>query len=527
MTGKKSPRADITILARLGRDLAGTSDARTAARIIVEAADKLIGWDACYLILYDPEIGGKPRPLLAIDTIDGERIIQVDVAPVKPSENMLRAFREGGFISSYDVHFDVDPSLSFGDHAHRTLSQIFAPVISGYRTIGVLSIQSYKRHYYKNTQLELLKDLSSHCAGALERIWAQEALSEFSGRLNVLHSALTAINANLELERVCQVVFETVTQVMPCDDFVIDGYDPLRNEIVPIYAVEYPQRRVFTNRYIADHGMAGKIVRTSKPLMFNSMGEMDASDIQFELYGSATEEDLVQSIIAVPMILHGAIYGMVSAQSYQENAYTHDDLYLLEVLASHAAIAIENARLFDSIQKLADTDPLTGILNRRRFFDLAEAEFSKAETANIPFSIIMLDVDDFKQFNDRHGHKVGDAVLVLATETCKVSLRADDIFGRMGGEEFAVALPNTRIADAFEVASRLRSAIQNAGLPPHSDLPPQEAPVITVSVGVAEFDHTCKTLDVLLDRADKAMYASKNSGRNQVQTWKPIKVSTE
>ncbi|MCK6569473.1 MAG: hypothetical protein L6Q45_17480, partial [Anaerolineales bacterium] len=166
----------------------------------------------------------------------------------------------------------------------------------------VLSIQSYQRNYYTKEQLELLKDLSSHCAGALERIWAQDALSEFSGRLSVLHSALSEINASLDLERVCQVVYETVTQVMPCDDFVIDGYDPERNEIVPIYAVEYPNRRVFTNRYVADHGMAGKIVRTLKPLLFNNTREMDESGIQFELYGSAVQEDPTQSIIAVPMI---------------------------------------------------------------------------------------------------------------------------------------------------------------------------------------------------------------------------------
>ena len=218
------------------------------------------------------------------------------------------------------------------------------------------------------------------------------------------------------------------------------------------------------------------------------------------------------------MILHGEIYGMVSAQSYDVNAYTSEDLYLLEVLASHAAIAIENARLFNSIQQLANTDPLTGILNRRRFFELAEQEFAKAERSNIPFSIIMLDVDDFKHFNDQYGHKVGDAVLVLAAETCKTSLRVDDILGRMGGEEFAVALPNTPLSFAMEVASRLRQAIQDADLSKLIELP-GAAPVITVSVGIADRSHACKTLDVLLDRADKAMYISKNSGRNQVRVW--------
>jgi diguanylate cyclase (GGDEF)-like protein len=520
MTGTSkhvSIQNEIDILASLGRDLAATTDAETAATIILDAADRLMGWDASYLILYDPAKGGTPRPLLTIDTVQGERVIQRDAAPKKPSENMIKAIEHGGFLSQYNEFFEIDSSNSFGDRRQRTLSQLFVPVISGTRTIGVLSIQSYQKQYYKDEQLNLLKDLASHCAGALERIWAQEAVGDFVERLKVLHAAVNAINASLEMEKVCQVVYETVAQVMSCNDFVIDGYDKETNEIVPIYAIEHPGRRVFTNRYVADHGLAGEIVLSKKPLLFHTKKELDESEIRFEEF-SSFEEDPTESILAAPMILHGNIYGMVSAQSYEPNAYDQDDLYLLEVLASHAAIAIENARLFDSIQQLANTDPLTGILNRRRFFELAEQEFSKAEKSHIPFSVIMLDVDDFKQFNDRHGHKVGDAVLILAAETCKASLRADDILGRMGGEEFAVALPNTPLSFALEVASRLRQAIETADLSEHIKFS-EGALAITVSVGVAEYSHACKTLDVLIDRADKAMYASKNSGRNQVRVW--------
>jgi len=510
MKRKADVRSESRVFANLGRDLASTTNARSAAQTILDAADLLIGWDAAYLILYDPAIGGIPRPLLTIDTIDGRHVEQTNAMPDKPSDNMLKAIEQGGFMSLYEDYFDISPTFSFGDRTKRTLSQLFVPVISGTRIIGVLSIQSYERHFYKNEQLELLKDLASHCAGALERIWAQEALGDFVERLKVLHEAVNAINANLEMERVCQVVYETVARVMSCNDFVIDGYDKERNEIVPIYAVEHPGRRVFTNRYTADHGLAGEIVRTKRRLFFNNEQEIEKSGIHFELYGTH-EEDPTKSILAVPMLLHGEIYGMVSAQSYESNAYNQDDLYILEVLASHAAIAIENARLFDSVQQLANTDALTGILNRRRFFELAEQEFARAGETNMPLCVIMLDVDDFKQFNDRHGHKVGDAVLTLVAETCKNSLRTDDILGRMGGEEFTVALPNTRLEDALEVAARLRHAIQHANF--------NGVSAVTVSVGVAEYDQTCKSLDVLLDRADKAMYASKNSGRNQVNAW--------
>ena len=524
----QNSQTETNLFASLGKDLAGTTHAETAARIILDAADKLIGWDACYLILYDPEKAKRPRPLLTIDTIDGERIIQSGAAPEKPSENMLKAIQQGGFLSLYEEHFEIAPALSFGDTKQRTLSQLFVPVVSGLRTIGVLSIQSYQAHAYQNNQLDLFKNLASHCAGALERIWAQEALGNLLNHLKILQEAVNDINSSLDIERICQVVYETVERVMPCNDFVVDGYNKESNEIIPIYAITHPRQRVLTERYFADHGLAGEIVRTRKSIRFNNDAEWLQSDIQFERYGNEAEDEKIQSILAVPMILHGEIYGMVSAQSRLENAYTEDDMYLLETLASHATIAIENARLFDSVQQTAYTDALTSTLNRRRFYELAEIEFERAKQLKQPLAIIMLDVDDFKKFNDQYGHKVGDFVLIQVAETCKTSLRGSDIFGRLGGEEFALALPNTPLKYAIEVASRLCKSIQQldfnqamAHFDKDKNLFGNNYDLkVTVSIGVAVYDETCKNLDILIDRADQAMYLAKNSGRNQVHVWR-------
>jgi len=523
----QNSQTETNLFASLGKDLAGTTHAETAARIILDAADKLIGWDACYLILYDPEKAKRPRPLLTIDTIDGERIIQSGAAPEKPSENMLKAIQQGGFLSLYEEHFEIAPALSFGDTKQRTLSQLFVPVVSGLRTIGVLSIQSYQAHAYQNDQLNLLKNLASHCAGAIDRIWAQEALTDLLERLKVLHQAVSDINASLDVERVCQVVYETVERVMPCNDFVVDGYNKETNQIIPIYAIAHPRQRVLTEPYTADHGLAGEIVRTKKSILFKSDAEMLQSDIQFEVYGDEPENDQIESILAVPMILHGEMYGMVSAQSRLQNAYTEDDMYLLETLASHAAIAIENARLFDSVQQAAYTDSLTSTLNRRRFYELAEIQFERAKESNQPLAIIMLDVDDFKKFNDAYGHKVGDFVLIQVAETCTASLRGNDIFGRLGGEEFALTLPNTKLEYALEVASRLCKLIQQLDCNQAArhfgidkDVFQNDYQLnVTVSIGVAVYDETCKNLDILIDRADQAMYLAKNSGRNQVHVW--------
>ena len=511
------------VYARLGKDLSATANAVTAAEIILNAAHELIGWEACYLILYDPEEGGKPHPLLAIDTINDKRVIEHNVAPEKPSENMLKAIRENGYLSLYEKPFEIPPALSFGDRTQRTLSQLFVPVRSGERTIGVLSIQSYQAKAYTESSLEILRTLSNHCAGALERIWAQEALAQMVERLKVLYQATHAISASLDMEQLCDSIHATVEKVMPCDDFVIDGYDEQTNEIIPIYAVEYPRKRVFTGKYFADHGLAGRIVHVPMPILLNNMEDMNGSGIDFELYGT----DQTQSILAVPMLLQGRVLGMISAQSYKENAYTKEDQYLLELLAAHAAIAIENARLFAKAQQLASIDPLTEALTRRKFHELAGREFNRSMRYKKPLSVIMLDVDEFKKFNDRFGHKAGDLVLKLVAAKCKSSLRDVDIFGRLGGEEFVAALPDTDLENALMVANRLHKMIEEADLSDAENLfelgtnnrYKKEEFKVTVSVGVATYDDSCKNIDMLIDHADRAMYSVKYTGRNRINVW--------
>jgi diguanylate cyclase (GGDEF)-like protein len=514
------------VFAQLGRDLSSTANAFTAAEIILNAANILIGWDACYLILYDPQKGGKPRPLLTIDTTTNGFIVQHDVAPDKPSENMLKAIHEDGFLSLYEEAFDLPAHMSFGDSSHRTLSQLFVPVCTEARTIGVLSIQSYAKHAYSKSSLGTLRTLANHCAGALERIWAQEEVGHLAERLKVLYQAAHAISASLDREDLCAAIHSTVERVMPCDDFVIDGYNPATNEILPIYAIEYPRKRMLTDAYVADHGLAGRVVHASESILLNSVEELEASGIKFEVY-STHATDPTKSILAVPMVLHGKIAGMISAQSYKEHAYTADDQYLLELLASHAAIAIENSRLFAAVENLANTDPLTGALTRRKFFDLAEHEFNRAKRYDLPMSLIMLDIDKFKLFNDRFGHQTGDMVLKLVAQQCQTSLRNVDIFGRLGGEEFAAILPNTSLEQAAQVANRLTWLIKQTDLDEAGAFAEastggnvkKDALRITVSVGVAARNNACQTVEALLDHADRAMYMGKYSGRDQINIW--------
>lgn len=169
--------------------------------------------------------------------------------------------------------------------------------------------------------------------------------------------------------------------------------------------------------------------------------------------------------------------------------------------------------LEDELKRQARIDFLTGLSNRRYFMEQAEFELHRAVRYGKPLSLLMMDIDFFKRINDSHGHKLGDSVLEKLAEVCRRLLREVDIIGRVGGEEFAILLPETDKDEAAEVAERLRAELAAARTP----LPAGGLPVrFTVSIGVTTLASADDNLDILFHLADKALYAAKNAGRNRV-----------
>ena len=168
--------------------------------------------------------------------------------------------------------------------------------------------------------------------------------------------------------------------------------------------------------------------------------------------------------------------------------------------------------LEEELIRQAHFDYLTGVNNRRHFMERAENELRRANRCGNQLSIFMLDIDHFKMINDRYGHKVGDQVLKMLADVCRSALRDIDILARMGGEEFAVLLPETDGSLALEVARRLQDSINKACLRLEGDL----AIKIQVSIGVASMTTPQDNMDILLHRADTALYEAKNTGRNRI-----------
>lgn len=215
--------------------------------------------------------------------------------------------------------------------------------------------------------------------------------------------------------------------------------------------------------------------------------------------------------IGAPILAYDRKWGVLCLSNQKANAYQARQAHFLGIYASQSALALENARLFDEVKRLAITDSLTGLYTRRQLFYLGERELERFNRYGTVFSAIMLDIDDFKRINDTFGHLAGDRVLMSVAERCLKNVRNVDIIGRYGGEEFFFILPEVNLEGARSTAERLRDVI--ASTPVEID---GGSLMVSASLGIAEVKPGWKRLEEIIHVADLAAYRAKSSGRNRV-----------
>lgn len=215
------------------------------------------------------------------------------------------------------------------------------------------------------------------------------------------------------------------------------------------------------------------------------------------------------SWLDVPIAFQENVLGVIILNNKFPNAYGHNEDLTMKALANQAGIALENARLFSKVAKLASMDSLTDTFNRKSFFENAKTIFESLEKVNGTFSLLMIDIDRFKNINDTYGHLIGDKVIIKLADTVIESIQGLGIVGRFGGEEFIVLLRDES-ERSFDIAENIRKSIENVTFEDDNN----RTFKVTISIGVANYDGT-KNLNHLTQLADKALYQAKNAGRNQ------------
>jgi diguanylate cyclase (GGDEF)-like protein len=207
------------------------------------------------------------------------------------------------------------------------------------------------------------------------------------------------------------------------------------------------------------------------------------------------------------------VTGLIALYNSGRRRFAEGDARVAELFANQVAIALDNSRRVEQMERQAVTDQLTNLYNRRAFADMAEKEVGRARRYQRPLALILFDIDHFKQVNDTHGHLVGDQVLRILTDKVTKTTRSTDFVCRYGGEEFIVLMPEAGRDEALAMAERLREMVSGITV-----VAAEGTLSLTISLGVAALRPTDEeTLEGLINRADKAMYEAKAAGRNTVR----------
>jgi diguanylate cyclase (GGDEF)-like protein/PAS domain S-box-containing protein len=354
---------------------------------------------------------------------------------------------------------------------------------------------------------------ATQLAVAIDKARLFETVQRQAIEAETLRQAVSAVNSALDLQHVLDRILTELNKVVYYDSAAVFFVEDDQLRIVALRGFPDPQR--FLNRIYPMENPLLEVMRESGgPLILFDAQE----DPRFERWG---ETDYVRGWLGVPLYAHGMCIGFLTLDNHNPGAYNADAAKQALVFANQAAIAIENARLFEQVQRLAVTDPLTNLHNRRYFFEVAHRELERARRYQSPLSLIMIDIDRFKEVNDTHGHLIGDLVLKHIADRLKAQLREIDVLCRYGGEEFVVLLPDTALDAAYQVAERLRQAIVQSPIQAEGN-----QVKITTSLGVAHMDEACHQIDDLIRYADQALYQAKSAGRNQSILWNNFEGST-
>lgn len=327
-------------------------------------------------------------------------------------------------------------------------------------------------------------------------------------RLNALYEMVKIINSKLDLDKTLEaIVYETekVVTVSGIAIYLKDENGFLVNEKKKC---SDEAKSAFKDVYMNNEGLIGKAVYEGKSVIIDNLK-------RDKYYFDRNISDYFDSAIVVPIKNTDKIIGCLSVFQNEVNAFDGESLKIMEALSEQSSIAIMNAKRYFEISKKSITDPLTKTYNRRFFDQVLHDSVTKSAADKTPVSLIMLDVDKFKNINDTYGHVIGDIVLCEIASRIKSCVRNNDIVARYGGEEFSVILPNLTAEQACVIAERIRYEVSSK--PIKTDVGDI---TITVSAGVADYPNKAESAEKLISHADRALYAGcKTKGRDRVAVY--------
>jgi diguanylate cyclase (GGDEF)-like protein len=473
------------VLLDIGRTLTGTLEPAELYRVIYEQASRVLETTGFYISLYDPEEDEATVVFLA----DRGKLERPGIT-YRGSES--RAIRDGcPYLEYVTQPRQVVMVLGGATDEEVTRSVLAAPMVHDGRVLGVMSAQSYRTAAYTESDLELLVAIADLAAVALLNARSMAELERQRRESEQLEVIGRALSSSLELGHVLQRIVTATRELVQGDGAAVWLIRPDGRAEIAIAdgATALP---VGTTIDVPD-ALYDRFRNERRPLVLDR--RRGHGLVPSELLALLQAE----SGIAVPLVADEELVGALSVSHHQARRYTPHDIRLLDRFAFQAAIAVANARLHEQVRLLSLTDPLTELPNRRHMDIVLEKEFAAAERGRNLF-VVLLDLDDFKVFNDTAGHQAGDAVLRRFARILGGQTRAMNLAARYGGDEFIVILSDTDEVGAQALVTRVEEAVQRD--------PTMRQ--VGFCAGVAGYSVEMGTPEDLIRKADALLYEAKS-----------------
>ena len=337
---------------------------------------------------------------------------------------------------------------------------------------------------------------------------ANDSLAAHVNEMELLLAVAASLSGTLDLPQQLQELGHRVCEGFGIDEFSVMLIDEASQQLVIEAVAGMAPVGMRGMRFHIGEGITGRAAARGETIYVRDV-ERDPNYLHYKGQRYNTG-----SFLAVPLRAKGSVAGIMNLNRPKVDGFSSQEIRLAEAIAAQAALAITNARLYAQTLEMSYTDALTGVPNRRQLFTRLEQEWTRSLRFGDELSLLMIDLDLFKDVNDSLGHQAGDAVLRGIALVLRRNVRKVDTVARYGGEEFCVVLPRVAKPEAMEVAEKLRRAVAAAPISGGHG----QAPVrITISIGVASYGVDASDVAGLVEKADQALYAAKRAGRNLVK----------
>ncbi len=391
------------------------------------------------------------------------------------------------------------------------LARSFNHMLSRLTDLAAHKIQTEHDLIVAQEQLKFRKQIEEK-SHIIER--TNRTLERLVKDLSLIYEIGQEVNSMIDLDKLYENIADTLKKYLKINEFAILVFNESKDKLsVKVASGFKDNEAIMRTEFKRGEGISGLVADTGRRIYVK-----DTSIEKRYLHYKGEQKSEKSSFLSAPLLFKREILGVINFGRPGVNAFSFTDIKMLTLVAGHVALAIANAKLYTRTRELSVKDELTQVYNRRHFQQMLQIEWKRAVRFYRDLSLVMIDVDHFKHYNDTFGHLQGDVVLKQIGQILQKNLREVDTVARFGGEEFVLLLPDTDKHGAIAVAEKVRRLVEQHHFTTEERTPTRQ---ITLSAGISTYPDDVSEMDDLIDHADIALYRAKREGRNRVVCFSP------